>query len=229
MEIDRENRNLLDLIKKRASLKRDVYENMVERFEELKEILKEYAEHLRKEISAFDDRIRVKYVEKSKAEVQLIVAGDVLIFHMHSNVFLFENHHHIYKTSYVKDNTDNAFVGSILIYNFLHDSLKYHRMDDMGYMIARVFINNEDHYFAEGKNELGYKFNNFAENKISKDDWIKIIETCLVYTLDFNLFVPPYNRVNLLTVSQVREQGQEINIKTDKRMGFEFSNRSDVT
>jgi len=191
---------LMEMIKNRSCLKRDVYENMVNQF--------------------------VKYVEKSKAEVHLTIAGDILVFHMHSNVFLFDKQHNIWQTSYVKDNPNNAFVGTINIYNFLNDSFEYNRYDDLGYMIARLFINKENHYFAEGKNTLGYKFNDFVNSKITKKDWIEIINTCVMYTLDFNLLVPPYRKVSLITVGEVIAKGADLQVKTGKRLGFQFGDDS---
>ncbi|MFT4660094.1 MAG: hypothetical protein ACI8XB_000351 [Patiriisocius sp.] len=225
-EENSEDQELLSMIKNRSCLKRDVYENIIRQFEDLKSVLKEYAENLKADIQGHDERIRVKYVEKSKAEVHLIVAGDILVFQMHSNVFSFEPGHHIWQSSYVKENKNNAFVGTINIYNFLNDSFDYNRYNDLGYLIARLFINKEDHYFAEGKKELGYRFNDFVNSKMTKKNWVEIINTCLMYTLDFNLHVPPYNEVNMVTVGEIMEKGASLQIKTGKRLGFHFSDES---
>jgi len=225
-ESHQNDHSLLSMIKNRSCLKRDVYENIVDQFEDLKSVLKAYAEDLKKNIHSFDERIRVKYIEKSEAEVHLVVAGDILVFHMHTNVFQFGNHHHIWQSSYVKENPNNGFVGTIHIYNFLNDSFEHNRYNDLGYLIARLFINKDDHYFTEGKGELGYKFNDFVNAKMNKESWIEIIETCLMYTLDFNLYVPPYNKINVVTVGEIMEKGASLQIKTGKRMGFQFSDET---
>jgi len=218
-----QDNELLGMIRNRSCLKRDIYENIIKQFEDLKSVLKKYADDLKENIHSFDDRIRVRYEEKSAAEVHLVVAGDILVFHMHSNVFQFERTHHIWQSSYVKDDTDNGFVGTIHIYNFLNDSFKFNRYNDLGYLIARLFINKEDHYFTEGKGELGYKFNDFVNSKIDKKNWVEIINTCLMYTLDFNLYVPPYNKINMVSVGEIMEKGASLQIKTGKRMGFQFN------
>ncbi len=223
------DKELLDFIKTRSCTKRDAYENVIEQFEVLKQVLKDFSEALHEDIHKFDERIRVKYIEKSKAEVHLVIAGDVLVFHMHSNIFLFDKNHHIWQSSYVQKDEKNAFVGSINVYNFLNDSIQFNRQEDLGYMIARIFINKEDHFFVEGKKELGYKFNDFTNSKMTKTKWREIVTTCIMHILDFNLLVPPYRQVSLVTVAEVNAKGADLQVKTGKRLGFQFNDDSDKT
>ena len=95
--------------------------------------------------------------------MELKFAGDVLIFMMHTNVFEFPRHHEIMRTSYIRDDKNRSYCGIINIYNFLADSFKYNRENDIGYLIGRVFINYENHYYIEGKKELGLIYNDFAK------------------------------------------------------------------
>ena len=44
----------------------------------------------------------------------------------------------------------------INIYNFLSDSFVYDRERDLGYLVARVFLNKEGHFFVQGKKQLGF-------------------------------------------------------------------------
>ena len=81
---------------------------------------------------------------------------------MHSNVFEFDKNHGIWKISYVENNDMNSYCGIINIYNFLSDSFKYDRLDDLGYLIGRIFINKDNHYFVEGKRQLGFLYNDFG-------------------------------------------------------------------
>ena len=43
-----------------------------------------------------------------------------------------------------------TYCGVINMYNFLSDSFKYNRENDLGYLIGRMFINKEN-TFVEGK------------------------------------------------------------------------------
>ena len=63
--------------------------------------------------------VEVKYLPKGDFEVQIKFSGDILIFHMHSNIFDFPSSHHIHSTSYVEEDKMRSFCGLINIYNFL--------------------------------------------------------------------------------------------------------------
>ena len=54
----------------------------------------------------------------------------------------------------------------INIYNFLADSFKYNRLNDVGYLVGRVFLNKDLHYFVEGKRQLGFLYNDFVNDKL---------------------------------------------------------------
>jgi hypothetical protein len=96
-------------------------------------------------------------------------------------------------------------------------------MNDVGYMIGRVFVNKEDHYLVEGRRQLGYLFNDFVNGHLDKETWKKILESALLYSLDFNLLVPPYNQVNTTSVMEINQIGVTHSLKTGKRFGFQFS------
>src|SRR5436190_22880765 len=109
----------------------------------------------------------------------------------------------MWKTSYVRDNPARSFCGMIYVYNFLADSLKYNRASDVGYMIARVFTNNELHYFVEGKRQLGFLYNDFANKVIDKKGLRDVVESAIIYALDFDLFTPPFDEMQEVSVSQI--------------------------
>ena len=65
------------------------------------------------------------------------------------NVFDFEKTHKVHRTSYVKKDKGNFYCGMINVYNFLADSFKYNRVKDSGYLVGRLFINQDLHFFVE--------------------------------------------------------------------------------
>lgn len=99
---------------------------------------------------------------------------------MHSNVFKFSEPDFATKTSYVKDNQDNAFCGVVHIYDFLADSYEYSRLNDTGYLIGRLFINRESHFQLEGKGELGMLYPNFM-NQVLSEEIVKILSIVLLF------------------------------------------------
>jgi len=214
---------VLDMIRERSCMKRDVYENTILHFNDLKKTVKAYAEKLSKEVDCIDQRLEVKFEDRSAFECRLTIAGDTLIFYMHSNVFQFDQGHHTWATSYVKEDTMRSYCGIIHVYNFLADSFRLTRMNDIGYLIGRIFVNKEDHYLVEGRRQMGYLFNDFVNNVLDKKGWEAILESSLLYSLDFDLYVPPYNEVNTTTVMEVNELTTAQSLRTGKRFGFQFA------
>jgi hypothetical protein len=193
----------------------------------VKDILKNLSKDVNGSLGNVDARIRLEYTDRSSFDAQIKVAGDILLFSMHSNIFQFDREHPAWKTAYIQKNKYNAYSGIINIYNFLADSFKYSRLDDLGYLIARIFINHENQYFVEGKRQMGMLFTNYGSEQISKESLQIIIETAIQYSLEFDLLVPPYDAVKIATVGQVEAKIQHSRITTGKRLGFQF-NSDDV-
>src|SRR6201997_4810936 len=154
---DTQKEQILKMLREKSVMKQDVYKNTHNAFGILKEVIKDIADDLKAEAKKIDNRITVEYRFTSDHEVELKVAGDMLVFYMHSNVFEFDKSHPMYKTGYIKQNELNSYSGIIYVYNFLADSFKYNRLQDLGYLISRIFINRESRFFMESKLPFGYK------------------------------------------------------------------------
>ena len=218
---------IVKVLKEKSSLKQNVFHQNIKVFEEMKSLIKEVVADLKSEAEKIDSRILIDFREKGPYEIELKIAGDVLFFHMHTNVFEFDKSHPMWKSSYVLDDPTRSFCGMINIYNFLADSFKYNRVNDVGYMIARLFINNERHYFVEGKRQLGFLYNDFANKIIDREALKNIILSAIIYAIDFDLFTPPFEEMQEISVSQILEASENMRIKTGKRLGFRFQSDND--
>jgi hypothetical protein len=226
-ESDEKKQSIISTLKDKALLKQKVYDNTLHSFTNVKEILKNLAKEVNVNVAGVDSRIRLEYTDRSSFDAQLKIAGDILLFSMHSNIFQFDREHPAWKTAYIQKNKYNAYSGIINIYNFLADSFKYSRLDDLGYLIARIFINHENQYFVEGKRQMGMLFSNYGSEEISKPALLNIILTAIQYALEFDLLVPPYDTVKIATVGQAEAKIQHSKVITGKRLGFQF-NSDDV-
>lgn len=219
---------IISIIKEKSKLKQVVFSNTYEVFFMLKDILKElelsYNEQLK---GLFEDK-SLQYKDVSRFQHELKVAGDNLVFQMHSNVFEFDRDHGVWQISYVQNDRMTTYSGIINIYNFLADSFKYNRVNDLGYLIGRIFINKDYHYFVEGKRQMGFLYNDFGNAVINKEALKTIIETAIAYSLEFDLLVPPYDNVKIITVDQIQEKRRNASITTGKRLGFGF-NSDDIS
>jgi hypothetical protein len=226
-EMDDKKQVIISTLKDKSVLKQKVYDNTLESFCILKDILKNLSREVNVNLGGVDSRIRLEYTDRSNFDAQIKVAGDMLLFSMHSNIFQFDREHPAWKTAYIQKNKYNAYSGIINIYNFLADSFKYSRQDDLGYLIARIFINHENQYFVEGKRQMGMLFSNYGSEAISRQSLQVIIETAIQYSLEFDLLVPPYDTVKIATVGQAEAKIQHSRVITGKRLGFQF-NSDDV-
>lgn len=218
---------IIKTIKEKSILKQNVFNNTILNFKILKRALKELAHDLEEEMSGVDNRITISYREKGDYEAQLKIAGDILVFHMHTNVFKFDNSNSLWKTAYMSEDNNRGYCGVINVYNFLSDSFKYSRLNDLGYLISRIFINNENHFMVQGKRQLGFLYNDYVNSVIDKDKMRAILESAVLYTLDFDLYMPPYDAVKEVSVYEMKELSNNMMIKTGKRLGFQFSADND--
>ena len=213
--------NILKLLKEKSCIKQKVYKITKGVFAEMQEILSAKATRLNNAVP--DTDVDISYEESGDFDAKLKFSGDTLLFHMHTNIFEFDSSHQIHKTSYVKEDKMRSFCGIINIYNFLSDSLKYNRLNDSGFLIARIFINKDSHFFVEGDKELGFLFNDFINQQINKEQMDKIINSAMEYSLNFDLETPDFNDVKMVSVHEILEINHNHKIKTSKRLGFKFS------
>jgi hypothetical protein len=212
----------------KTNLKQEVYKKTINTFALLKEVLKELADDYRTALKdKVEDSLLPVFQDKGPFNAEFKMGGDLLIFSMHSNVFVFDRDHPIWKLDYIKANVMNAYCGVFNIYNFLADSFKYDRDADLGYLIARIFINRENHFFVEGKRQSSELVKDFGSDEMTKNYMREILETAIHYAVDFDLLVRPYDQVKIASVEQMQVEINHSKIQTGKRLGFKF-NSDDV-
>ena len=218
---------IVNILKEKAALKQDVFRKTIEIFNEFKKEGEKLANELKQEIEGNDKNVIVEYQEKGDYEFHIKFGGDVLVFFMHTNVFDFDKSHHVWKSSYVKEDELRVYCGMINVYNFLSDSFKYNRVNDLGYLVARFFLNKDYHYFVEGKRQLGFLYNNFINDTINNEKIRAIIESSILYSMDFDLLTPPYDQMKEVSVHEIIQVTNAMKLKTGKRLGFKFQADSD--
>ncbi|MCU0359704.1 MAG: hypothetical protein MUF75_03125 [Bacteroidia bacterium] len=216
----KQRETIIKLLSEKSVMKQDVYSNTISVFNDLKDLLKEKAEDISNQVTKVDKRVNIFYKDLSIQSMQLKVAGDMLDFEMHSNVFEFDRSHPMYKTSYIKENDFNSFCGIISVYNFLADSFKYNRLGDLGYLIARIFVNREKRFFVETKTKFGAKYNRFSDAPINKENLSDIVNELIIYSITFDLFTPPFDSVRMVTVNEIQEKSSSSALRTGKRLGY---------
>lgn len=208
------------LLEKKAALKQDIFEDTKSHFERFKEHITEEVKELRSLVK--DDRVRLSVEVKGEFQIQVYIGSDVLLFQMHSNIFRLPDEHALWKTDYLKEDAERGYFGIINIYNFLAESYLKNRLNDVGYLIGRIFINKDENYMVEGKGQLGFLFRDLTREKINDAIMKHIIHVSFVYALEFDLLTPPYDLVSKATVNQMIELNAKESVQTGKRLGFKF-------
>lgn len=215
--------HIVKLLKEKSVMKQDVFNNTLTAFELTKQCVNDICNGLLTETEAIDKRISVAITDTKKYSIQLKVAGDILECFMHTNVFEFDKSHPMFKTGYIKQNEYNSYCGIINVYNFLSDSFKYNRLNDLGYLMCRIFINREMKFFIEAKGSVGIKYSSFSVEPLNKEQLTEILNDLIIYAITFDLFTPPYDMVREVSVNEMIEKVSSINLRTGKRLGFETS------
>ncbi len=214
------------LLVSKSNLKQQVFDNTYNLFAELKDVLHEFSTEIDEELDEkIDKRIRIEYMDKGKCEARVQLAGDMLVFAMHTNIFTFERDHRIWHNPYVQADKANSYCGVINIYNFLADSFKNKRADDEGYLIGRIFVNREGKFFVEGKRQERWRVDSFGSEQISREAILEIVERAILYSLGFDLLMPAYDTIKRVNVEQFDSRTENTPLQTGKRLGYEF--RSD--
>ncbi|WP_319503522.1 hypothetical protein [uncultured Draconibacterium sp.] len=220
--------SFLEALVIKSTVKEQVFQNTRLTFTILKKVLNQLEKDYLKAVKGkVPDVALPQYNDRGPFEVEFKVGGDLLIFSMHSNVFEFDDKHPVWKTKYIEEDSLRSYCGVINIYNFLADSFKYNRVNDLGYLVARIFINKDKHFFVEGKRQSNEVVKDFAIDTISPGLVRQIVETAIQYSIEFDALMPVYDQVKVATVDQMRQKMSHSKMVTGKRLGFTF-NSDDV-
>lgn len=206
----------------KGNVKQDVYEITLKALQQLKQQARSVIFDMKSFSHPNSKRISFEYQERGDFSFRIRFAGDFLVFYMHTNVFQFNRDHPIMQTPYVKEDIYRSYCGMICIYNFLADSFRYNRYNDAGYLISRIFINKENHYYIDGKREIARVYQDFSRSVFHEETSREILYAAMMYAVNFDLLIPDYDQMKIITVSDMIEAMENSRFQTAKRLGFRF-------
>jgi len=219
---------LVQLVLSKGGLSKDVTDKTFETLGKLKKVLHQLEGELKRAVESKDARIKIQYKDRGNFEAEIKMADDLLIFIMHTNSFVFEPAHPIWKNSYVSLDPSRGTVGMISIYNFLSDSFKFDRRHDIGHLVGRIFVNREGNIFMEGKRQLGILFNDYSSTKGDEATLRAIAEACISFSLEIDANVPPFEAMKEITVFEAMVNTMQSTVTTSKRLGFKFEGENNL-
>lgn len=215
-------KEIINTLNGKSEEKLKSFNHTLEIFQTLKNALHELSCEINEEVNN-NRKIKVEYRDKGQFEAHFQFASDILIFNMHTNIFQFNRQHEAWDLDYVKHNNYNTLCGVINVYNFLTDSFKKNRTTDEGYLVARIFINHDGYFFVEGKRMQDYNVSTFGSRKLDGDILVDIIETLMLYAMNFDLLVPQFDTVKIVEVEQMNTKIENSKISTGKRLGYTYN------
>ena len=214
------------MLESKSSAKQVTYKNLLSSFDLLAKESKRIITELRKRVKPGDEDVTVDFKSVNEHEFQVKLAGDLLVFVLHTNVVTFAEEHPLMNSDYIKEKEINRYFGQIMIYNFMSDSIKYNRMNDPGYLLARILINHESRFLLEGEGQLGFLYSTISQVQISELDLNSIVKLSLKIAIENDLMAPPFPDVRFITVYQKNEKTQELG--AGQKIGFKMSYQSSM-
>jgi hypothetical protein len=215
----------LDLIAQglsgKSSAKQAIFRATQAAFDVLRQASQELCLELTQKITTtVDASVRIEYYPVNGMEFHIRFSGDLLVFVMHSNIVTFPDTFGPMATPYVEADFRRRFFGHIMAYNFMADSIKYQRLNDPGYLVGRLLVNIDSHYFLEGVQQLELPDHDMSENPVTADAMRLFVESAMIAAVNNDLIAPPMSDIQRITVKQKLENQQ---VSRASKVGFSFS------
>ncbi len=208
----------------KACKKQAIYRHTLGVFNRMKELAEGLVESLSVRFEEIDKSVIITYKEVSEFEFQVKFSGDLLMFNMHSNIVTLPHENIIFKSPYVQEDPTRGYFGTIMVYNFMADSLKYNRLNDPGYLMARMMVNRDNHFYVEGVRQLAFLYPDIAQNLISDELLQAYLENAILLAIDNDLFAPQFQSIQVIPLGQKLANQA---LTTGNKVGFQMSYQRD--
>lgn len=215
------------LLESKSTAKQVTYKNLVGAFKQLSKETKRIVEELQKKAHLTDEDVTLYFSEVNEHEFHAKLAGDLLIFVLHTNVVTFDPEHAVMQDAYVQENELNRYFGQIMIYNFMADSLRFNRVNDPGYLVARILINHQNRFLVEADGQLGSIYGSISKASLTDEDLNNIVKLALTFAIENDLMAPPFPDVRFITLYQKLEKTSELG--AGQKIGFRMSYQNKTT
>ncbi|WP_262384019.1 hypothetical protein [Hymenobacter lutimineralis] len=206
-------------LRQKSTAKQAIYRNTIAAFDLLRKVSQELVVELSRKLTPVDASVVIEYRPVNEMEFHIRFSGDLLVFVLHSNIVTFPDTYGPMPTAYVEEDFRRRFFGHIMAYNFMADSIKYQRLNDPGYLVGRLLINIDNHYFLEGVQQLEMPDLDMSDNFLTSDAMKLFVESAMIAAVNNDLIAPPLPEIQKITVKQKIENQQ---VSRGSKVGFSF-------
>ncbi len=215
------------LLESKSTAKQVTYKRLLLAFGALRNESKRIVAELSQRARPEDQDVTLYFREVNEHEFEVKLAGDLISFVLHTNVVTFDPNSPVMLDPYIKSTPVNRYFGQIMIYNFMADSLKFNRINDPGYLLARLLINHEGRYVVEGDGRLAELANKISPAPISDDELAILVKIVMTLAIENDLMAPPFPDVRFITLHQKMEKTQELG--AGQKIGFRMSYQEGIS
>jgi len=209
------------LLENKSTAKQITYKNLLAAFDILRKESKRIITELAGRVKSQDEDVTFHFREVHEHEFEVKLAGDLLSFVLHTNVVTFDQTSPVMQDPYIRQSPVNRYFGQIMIYNFMADSLKFNRVNDPGYLLARLLVNHEGRYVVEGDGGLAQLAGKISPEPITEQELAILVKIVLTLAIENDLMAPPFPDVRFITLHQKMEKTQELG--GGQKIGFRMS------
>jgi hypothetical protein len=213
-------RFIKNMLENKSTAKQTTYKHVCWAFEVLAREGELIIAELKRRAKPDDPDVTIEFNSITDQEFDIKLAGDMLIFVMNTNIITFEDASPIMKEDYIREKEVNRYFGQIMIYNFMADSMKFNRVNDPGYLLARLMINHEMRFFIEGERELT-PYNRISEKPITEEDLQMLVKVVLKMAIENDLVAPAFTAIKSITLNQKKDHALEFG--GAQKIGFRMS------
>ena len=212
-------------LKQKSTAKQAIYRNTQAAFDCLRLVSQELVVELSRKLTPLDSSVVIEYRHINDMEFHIRFSGDLLVFVMHSNIVTFPDDYGPMPSKYVEADFRRRFFGHIMAYNFMADSIKYQRLNDPGYLVGRLLVNIDNHYYLEGVQQLELPNNDMSDNPVTPEAMRLFVESAMIAAVNNDLIAPPLPEIQKILVKQKLENQQ---VSRGSKVGFSFSHEQAI-
>lgn len=209
-------------LREKSTAKQAIFRATQAAFDTLRLVSQELVVELSRKLTPLDASVIIEYRPINEMEFHIKFSGDLLVFVMHSNIVTFPDDYGPMATAYVEADFRRRFFGHIMAYNFMADSIKYQRLNDPGYLVGRLLVNIDNHYFLEGVQQLELPDNDMSDNLVTPEALRLFVESAMIAAVNNDLIAPPLPEIQKISVKQKLENQQ---VSRGSKVGFSFSHQ----
>jgi hypothetical protein len=210
----------------KASMKQSLYIQTLGYFNRMQEITRKLSSQLTESFKSSNPPIPVKFEVEGELEFRLRFSGDLLVFQMHSNIMALPEDHPVMRHPHLIEFPENAYFGQILIYNFMADSFRYLRMQDMGHLVARIWIHKDALYWVEGVRPLNFLQPGLSETPLNDESLEQIVLQCVYVSSQTDFMASPFYLIQQLTVEEKISRNEN---RAGDKLGFQMQSKGNDT